>query len=193
MMNRVENIIKEEVLGFIGEVSKNRSFFIETTPAWENMLKRVKTENNIDKVSIVGKDNDISLQAERKNHKPLSFGKLNRQHLRNDQYQKNIIDHILKHAPKVNNYFQPKDKRIRKLPNTAPIEKKIEMLILVGEMAWDKYIERPHSEMLVQSIYEKYGDYWTELYEEIKDTPEWEVYRQEHNIARDINFGDMLA
>jgi len=191
-MSRIENIIKEEVLGFIGEVSTKRQFSIEFTDEWQNMLRKVKTENNIDKVSIVGKGDDLSLQFDRKGHKPLNLGKIVRKHLRNEQYQNNIIQHILKHAPNADQYFQPKEKRVRKLPPTASVQDKIDMWRLVGEKANQMFNTRT-TEFWAEHVFDKYGNYWNELYDAIKDTPEWEAYRQKHGIARDINFSDELA
>ena len=100
---------------------------------------------------------------------------------------------LSKVLPDAIKHFQPKEKRIKRLGLDAPVEEKIEMLRLVGRKANLEYNKRAHSEAWVYTIHEKYGDYWTDLYNQVKDTPEWEKYREENGIAQDINFGDILA
>ena len=83
--------------------------------------------------------------------------------------------------------------RIRRLSPTAPVMDKIMMWELINKKAWELYNSRKHSEAWVYQIHDKYARYWQELYDEIKNTPEFTEYRKANNITTGLHFGDILA
>ena len=183
-------------------VSKNRIFQVETLPQWENMLETLKTNNDIDNISIVGKDDNLSLRMERTGYKPVGLGPLNRAHMRNKQYQTNIINYILKTAPQYVNRFQPKVKR---LSGTASIEDKLNKFIILWHRIQDDYIKRVRKiknedkiEELRDMFREKYFDVLNDLWQEVYDTPEWHANPETTNhsfldrFTDEFSFGDLI-
>lgn len=84
--------------------------------------------------------------------------------------------------------------RVRRLPPNASINDKIKMWELINKKAWKLYRTRKYSEMWIYAIYEKYGKYWDELYDEIRGTPEFIQHSKQNNYTLNrLTFGDMLA
>lgn len=85
-------------------------------------------------------------------------------------------------------------KRVRNLSPNASIENKIQMWDLIRSRAYDFYHNtNKHDEVFWQKMWDKYGYPWQDLYDEIRDTPEFEVFRKKNNIADNLTFDDSLA
>ena len=182
----------------VNEMSSRASAPIESDGYWIDMVNSAKENFGIDNVEVVGfNTKSPKVRITKSGFKPITMWNVKSEHLpyltvgANYEYITNwLLNDVI---PKFVDKFEEKERNIRKLPDTASVGDKIKMLRLVGEKAYTEYSKRPHSELWIQTIYEKYGDYWTKLYDQIENTPEWEEYRKKHGIARSINFGDVLA
>lgn len=194
----MKNIIKEEIEKFIDEMSTKAPAPIEDDGYWKEMIEKAKEKFDVDNVEVVNFNSDApKVRIVKSGFKPVIIWKVKPEHkeyLINGKYFEHISDWLLSDAiPNAVNHFQSKEKNIKKLSPTASIGDKIEMLRLVGYKANKMYHSRKHSEFWQGEIWRNYGHYWNELYDAVKDTPEWEQYRKENNIARDIDFSDILA
>lgn len=197
-MKNIVNIIKEEVSNIVNEATETNVIWdTMKTPQWNEMLTKIKEEYNIDNVIAkhVRGEEESTFYLERTGYIPIKLFKLKNIYLINDNYIDWLTKTVLEWIPKVlKGKFWDLSGNVRKLPSNANIDDKIRMWELIGQKANKLYNSRKHSENWVYIVREKYGNYWDELYDEIKNTPEFKTYRKKNgDYEGEINFGDMLA
>jgi hypothetical protein len=181
---------------FINEMPKRKIYPIQQTKEWSDLLNTLKTKFDVTNVSFNLKTDKPFVKIEKSGYYPLPVLGIKSEWLYRKDLAKWLGDHIIKRSEEnVNNFKEkPKQKRVRTLPSTASIEDKIKMWDLIREKAYNLFHStNKHDEVFWEKMWDKYGYPWRELYDQIKDTPEFEDFRKKHNIANNLTFDDTLA